>query len=350
MIVLGINSVYHESAAAIAIDGKILAAVEEERFNRQKHAKPARVDNPHILPKEAIAFCLANAKIKAEDMDAIAFSFEPKLRELNFQFDSLSVPGNWGSEQGENKFRHCLQEVKNSLNRLLGDNASSKLVWVPHHLAHAASAFYPSGFSEAAILVIDGIAENASSMLAWGQGNKITQKYEIQYPHSLGFLWEKLAEYMGFSEYDACKVMGLAAYGQADPQREAFAQFAKVREKDFILDKELIRFRLPEFDKLESLLGKARKPKEPLEDRHKDTAASLQEFTDKAVMALVEHLYHICPSENLCLAGGVALNCVTNWLIKEKGPFANVFIPTAPHDAGTAYRLFFPLLCKADLV
>ncbi|MBP5972480.1 carbamoyltransferase [Brasilonema sp. CT11] len=336
MIVLGINSVYHESAASCIIDGRIVSAVEEERFNRNKHGKAARIDNPHILPIHSINFCLRNANLEIKDIDLIAFSFDPKLRKKSFEFDPISLPRDWGSIEGEKTFLLGLEQVKLSLIQALGEKAAEKLIWVPHHLAHAASAFFPSGLEEAAILVIDGIGENASSIMAYGNENRLGVLHEIQYPHSLGFLWEKLAQFLGFSEYDACKVMGLAAYGQSETMREAFSQFARITDKDFTLEKEVLRFRVGEFELLEALLGKSRKKNEPIEQHHKEIAASLQGFTDQAVLHLVEVLYRLCPSDNLCYSGGVALNCVTNWLIKEKGPFKNIFIPTAPHDAGTA--------------
>jgi carbamoyltransferase len=336
MIVLGINSVYHESAASCVMDGRIVSAAEEERFNRYKHGKAARIDNPHLLPMYSINFCLKDVNLNPEDIDLIAFSFDAKVREKSWEIDPISLAGDWGSIEGEKTFLLGLGQIKHSLNQALGDKAAEKLVWVPHHLAHAASAFFPSGLKEAAILVIDGIGENASSMMAYGNGNGLDILHEIQYPHSLGFLWEKLSQFLGFSEYDACKVMGLAAYGQSETLQEAFSQFAQVTDKNFTLEKEILRFRVGEFEKLEALLGKRRQKNEPIEERHKNIAASLQAFNNEAVLRLVEELYRRCPSENLCLAGGVALNCVTNWLIKEKGPFKNLFIPTAPHDAGTA--------------
>jgi len=336
MIVLGINSVYENSSACCVIDGRIVSAAEEERFNRQKHGKHALIDNPHVLPLHSINFCLRNANLSPEDIDLIAFSFDPKVREKSFEIDPLGRPGSRGTIEGQKKFRNALKQVKPSLNQALGDKAASKLVWVPHHLAHAADAFFSSGLPEAAILVIDGIGENATSTMAYGKGNRLNIVNEISYPHSLGFLWVKLSKFLGFSRHDACKVMGLAAYGQSSTLQAAFSQFARVTDFDFTLQIEILRFRLPEFDHLEALLGKSRKENEPIEQRHKDIAASLQAFNNEAVLGLVENLYHLCPSENLCLAGGVALNCVTNWLIKEKGPFKNIFISPAPNDAGTA--------------
>ena len=307
MIVLGINSVYEDSSACCVIDGKIVSANEEERFNRQKHGKFPRIDNPHVLPLHSINFCLKDANLFPEDIDLIAFSFDPKISEKSFEIDPLGRPGNRGSIEGEKFFRNGLEQVKPSLNKALGDKAASKLVWVPHHLAHAADAFFSSGLPEAAILVIDGIGEHACATMAYGKGNRLSIVNEISYPHSLGFLWIKLSQFLGFSPYDACKVMGLAAYGQSSTLQAAFSQFAWVTDFGFTLEIEILRFRLDEFEHLEALLGKRRKENEPIEQRHKDIAASLQAFNNEAVLRLVENLYRLCPSENLCLAGGVSL-------------------------------------------
>ncbi|CAF1139647.1 unnamed protein product [Adineta steineri] len=336
MIVLGINSVYHESAAAIIVDGDIVAAAEEERFNRYKHGKPANTNNANVLPLQAIEYCLSSINLKIDQIDLVAFSFDPALREKYFEVDPLSIPKNWGSLEGEEFFRRSLENIKFSLSENFGDKIAEKLVWVSHHLAHAASAFYPSGFSKSALLIIDGIGENASTMMGFGDMNDLKIIQEIHYPHSLGFLWEKICQFLGFSEYDACKVMGLAAYGQKEILKDCFNKFAKITNDGFILDNNILRFRLPEFEPLEALFGKRREKGEPINEIHKNIAAALQEFTDVAVLSLVQRLYRLYPSENLCLAGGVALNCVTNWLVKEKGEFKNLFIPSAPHDAGTA--------------
>ncbi|MBW4571007.1 MAG: carbamoyltransferase [Tolypothrix carrinoi HA7290-LM1] len=336
MIVVGINSVYHESAASIVVDGKILAAAEEERFNRYKHGKPARADNPHILPVQSLEFCLKTANIKPEDIDLIAYSFDPKIFDKYAHIKpTLVSEGGLGSVEGDAKFRNCLDKVKTALGEVLGAEAAEKLVWISHHIAHAASAFFPSGYQESAILVIDGIAEKASSILAFDDGHGIKVKKEILYPHSLGFLWEQIAVHLGFSEYDAAKLMGLAAYGRPEMMDKALSQFAQVTDTGFNIEETIF-----DWDdistQLELFLGKHRKESDPIEDRHADITRSLQEFTNSAVMVLCQELYALYPSENLCLAGGVALNCVTNWLIKEKSPFKNVFIPPAAHDAGTA--------------
>jgi carbamoyltransferase len=336
MIVVGINSVYHESAASIVVDGIVVAAAEEERFNRYKHAKPPCSDNPHILPVQSLEFCLKTANVKPEDIDLIAYSFDPKVFDKYAHIKpTYTIEGGLGSIEGDAIFRNCLDKVKTSLGEILGSQAAEKLVWVPHHIAHAASAFFPSGYQESAILVIDGIAEKASSILAFDDGHGIKVKREILYPHSLGLLWEQIALNLGFSQYDAAKLMGLAAYGRPEIMDKTLSQFAQLTDTGFNIE-ETIFYWDGVSSQLELFLGQHRKEGDPIEDRHVDLTRSLQEFTDSAVMILCQELYSLYPSENLCLAGGVALNCVTNWLIKEKSPFKNIFIPPAAHDAGTA--------------
>ncbi|WP_338861506.1 carbamoyltransferase family protein [Mycetohabitans rhizoxinica] len=336
MKILGINSAYHESSASIVIDGKIVAAVEEERFTRIKHAKEACVSGPAELPKNSIQFCLSHAGLKATDLDGIAYSFDPALRKREFKLDSLSLPGDWGSAEGEDIFLAKLQQVPGAIDALLDHQFGSKLAFVPHHIAHAASTFYPSGFDQAAILVVDGIGESGCTLLARGDGNKITTLDQVPYPHSLGFLWEKLSRYLGFSEYDACKLMGLAAYGDPAVFRETFKQLLNSESGRYTIDPDVAHFRLPDFERIEALFGPARADKEPILDHHRHVAAALQEATDHALMGLVRELRERAASDKLCYAGGVALNCVSNSVIKESGLFSQMYVPTAPHDAGTA--------------
>ncbi|KAI9371233.1 Carbamoyltransferase-domain-containing protein [Aspergillus egyptiacus] len=336
MRIFGINSVYHESAATLVVDGQVVAAAEEERFSRIKHAKPARVDNPEVLPLESIRYCLESAAVKPEDLDAIAYSFDPDLRERDFILDDQTPAGDWGTAEGEKTFLARLRSVPDALAAHLG-RAEQRFTFIPHHLSHAASSFYPSGFEEAAILVADGIGEAACTLLARGDKNGITILREIPFPHSIGFIWEKISQYVGFSEYDACKTMGLAAYGDASKFKDAFKQLMWVESAGgYAVDKATANFRLPDFDRLEALFGPARKAGTPLESHHYDVAAALQAVTDEALLALAKELRQVVDSDNLCLAGGVALNCVSNVVLKEAGLFSNIFIPSAPHDAGTA--------------
>ena len=339
MNVLGINAVYHESSAALLVDGKVVAACEEERFNRVKHAKQARVDNPHELPEQAIRFCLDHAGLKASAIDRVAYSFDPQVRRAEFQADW------WPDPQMEPEFLRCLGEVGDAAGTILRRKLGRAVKFVPHHLAHAASAYYPSGFDPAAILVIDGIGEAACSTLARGEGSRIETIETFSYPHSLGFLWEQASIYLGFSMYDAAKVMGLAAYGDPDVYRQQLASVIQVSEESYEVDLRALGF--PSFDApgFEPLLGPSRKEEEEILPRHMDFAATLQEVTDAAVVALLRRLERSVKADRLCVAGGVALNCVTNELIRKANSYSEIFIPSAPHDAGTAIGAALAVYC-----
>jgi carbamoyltransferase len=335
VITLGVNSVYHESSAALVRDGQVVAAAEEERFNRRKHGKPALIDNADHLPVESIRFCLRQAGVTGADVDAVAYSFDPDLRRELFRPDPLGEPGGWGSEEGEAEFLAALDRVPDRLAEVLGDDVTGRLRWVPHHVAHAASAYYPSGFDSAGVLVADGIGEAATTVLYAGEGGRLTKLEELLYPHSIGFLWEKLSGFLGFSEYDASKVMGLAGYGDPHAFEPAFGKFVDLDATLFAADPDVLRFRLPDIEPLRQLLGDPRRSG-PIESRHADIAAALQETTNWTMLRLATHLHGLHPTPNLCLAGGVALNCTANYLVKERSPFARTYVPPAPHDAGTA--------------
>ncbi len=328
MNILGINAVYHESAAALLVDGKLVAAVEEERFNRIKHGKEANFDNPHQFPERAIRYCLKHAGLGADDIDHVAYSFDPRARKARYRAE-------WWDPRFEEMFLTRIGQVRGAAEEILGRRLAQNFHFVPHHLAHAASAYFPSGFDRAAILSIDGIGETAGSELAKAEGERIQAIEIFDYPNSLGFLWEGFSSYLGFSNYDASKLMGLAAYGNPEVFRRQFQSILRVGREDYAADPELIGFQM-NFAKLESLVGPPRYPDSEFEPRHADIAAALQEVTNAAVMALVRRLKRKVPFDNLCIAGGVALNCTTNEFLRQSGEFSNVFIPSAPHDAGTA--------------
>ena len=329
MNILGINSVYHELAAALLVDGKLVAAVEEERFNRIKHGKAAEFDNPHQLPERAIRFCLNHAGLIAGDIDHVAYSFNPKMRQTQYRTE-------WWDPRLEETFRLRLGQVRGAVEELLGGPLQQKFHFVPHHMAHAASAYFPSGFDRAAILTIDGIGEVAGSSLAKAVGTRIQPVEAIDYPHSLGFLWEVISSHLGFSHYDASKVMGLAAYGNPEIFRHKFQSALRVGKEDYAVSPEFLTASPNQFEKMDALFGPPRDMDFEILPRHANIAAALQEATNAAVLALVRRLKRQVPFDKLCLAGGVALNCVTNELIRQSGEFSDVFIPSAPHDAGTA--------------
>jgi carbamoyltransferase len=335
MYTLGINAAYHESAACLLKDGIVVAAAEEERFNRKKHGKRASISNPQELPIEAIQFSLDLAGITASQIAHIGFSINPFKRLENKKIVDIVEEGSWGSETGEDAFFNNLMLIPDML-RDMGFRA--ELSWLDHHLCHAASAFYLSPFIDAAVLTIDGIGEVGSTLLAYSNNSPIKVLEEIKYPASLGFLWEKLSKFLGFTEYDACKVMGLAAYGDCQFYRKQFSKLINLLpEGMFELDNDVFRFRVEDYGPLEELFGVTRRYCEQgIQDYHKHIAAGLQWVTNQAVLHIAQHLFVRTRSDNLCLAGGVALNCITNKMILEDSSFANLFIQPAAHDAGTA--------------
>jgi len=337
--ILGINAVYHDSAAALLVDGELVVAVEEERFNRIKHGKLPDVDNPHQFPERAIRFCLDYAGLTAADIDHVAYSFDPQLRRTRFRAEW------WADPRSEEVFLLRLGQVRDVAEELLERPLRQRFHFVPHHLAHAASAYFPSGFDRAAILTVDGIGEAAGSTLAKAVGTHIRSVETFEYPHSLGFVWEVVCGYLGFSMYDASKLMGLAAYGNPEAFSRAFQSIIRVGEEDYAVDPEAIGFQSAKSSQIETLLGPPRYEGSEILQRHADIAAALQAATNAAVMALVRRVKRKVPFGKLCFAGGVALNCVTNGLVRQSGEFSDVFIPSAPHDAGTAIGAAFVVHC-----
>ena len=334
--ILGINSAYQESSACLIHDGQIVMAIEEERLNRIKHAKPAAVNNPHILPLQSIQLCLEKAGISFQDLDHIGYSFNPEKRLLNRVLQEPCIDGDWGSESGEELFYQKLQQVTQVLSDFAGEDLTRKFKWLDHHLCHAASAYFVSPYEDAAVLVVDGIGEFESTTLYHGTANKLSKLHSINYPHSLGFLWEKMAEFLGFSKYDACKIMGLASYGHYSYNYNVFKKFIHTGLGTFEIDNDILKFRVNDFTALEELFGRRRQEDEQLEESHADIAAALQKITEEIVLELAHDLYRRTKSKNLCLAGGVALNCVANGILPEHSSYENIYIQPAAHDAGTA--------------
>ncbi|MBI2610416.1 carbamoyl transferase [Candidatus Kaiserbacteria bacterium] len=336
--ILGLNFAYHELSACIIKNGRLLAAIEEERFSRIKRGKKALVSNPDVLPRESIRFCLKTAGIELKDVDHIGLSFLPEDRLKNINADKYFVEGDWGSEKGEKLFYTKIRKVPTLLNRLARENMNGKIVWVPHHVAHAASAFLVSPFREAAVLSMDGIGEFTSTWMGHGVDTNLQRLKEIGYPHSIGFLWEKISKYLGFTEYDSSKVMGLAAYGDTNRFYPAFQRIVSLRPNgEFIVDNEILRVRVDDFSQLEKLFGVLRITSPSLIRRdQEDIAAALQKVTDDVVLHVARFLRQKTKSENLCLAGGVALNCVSNGLLARSGLFKRLYIQPAANDAGTA--------------
>ncbi|MBI4870593.1 MAG: carbamoyltransferase [Candidatus Riflebacteria bacterium] len=354
-LVLGINSAYHESAAAIVRGGRLLAAVEEERLTRVKHGKAARIDNPDQLPWQAIEWVLAAAGTHLTAVDAIAYSLVPGRRCLTIGRDPEGVDeaAGFGTEAGELEFDARVRRVPNLVaDRAGASELAERVEFVPHHLAHAASAFYPSGFPDAAVLAVDGIGEDATSWLGKGGPRGLTLLEEIPYPHSLGMLWERVAVYLGFTPYDAPKVMGLAAWGDAARFQREVAELLRVPDAGggepggpvppFLVDAGTAGLRAPDLTGLERVFGPARRPGEPPDGpRFAAVAAALQQRTEEALLATCRRLARSSGSANLAYAGGVALNCVANARLERDGPFERLYLPPAAHDAGTAVGAAF---------
>jgi carbamoyltransferase len=350
-LILGINCAYHESAAALVRRSQVLFAAEEERFTRVKHAKKADVSNPDELPWNAIRACLEfvpNAKLS--DLDAIAYSLAPGRRLSLVGVDPYLVAdkGGFGTSKGEAEFNRRVLSIPEILTRKADDeDLLDRFHYVSHHRAHAASAFYASPFPTAAILIVDGIGEESTAWLGRGTAEGLERIEEIPYPHSIGMLWERVAVYLGFTEFDACKVMGLAAYGDHERFAGELDALFPILSPDggltgsdlppFTINSDLARLRSDDVQGLESLFGPRRTPDEPPElARFADVAAGLQRQTEEAVLALSRRLSRATGERGLVFAGGVALNCVSNARLEREGPFRSLFVPCAAHDAGTA--------------
>jgi len=338
MYILGINSAYHEPSACLIKDGKIIAAVEEERFSRVRHGKPANLKNPHEIPESSIRYCLEAAGIGLKDVKHIGYSFSPEIRRRhNVDIGEEVTPGLAGSRDGEQLFYDLLQTVPNVLSTSFDNDISDRFHWLEHHICHASSAFYVSPYERAALLSIDGIGEAACTWFGRGDNNRITSLHELNYPSSLGLLWTKMSRFLGFGEYGQWKVMGLAGYGNPNRYYRAFRQFVDFdNQGKFTVDPKILQLRVNRFDEFEKMFGLHRKPEATIEGRHEDVAAALQKLTTEIFLAFASFLHSETGLRHLCLAGGVALNCVANRALVENGPFDEVYIQPAANDAGTA--------------
>jgi carbamoyltransferase len=339
--IAGISAYYHDSAAALVHDGRVVAAAQEERFTRRRH--DAR------FPRNALLYCLSEAGISLDEVDYVAFYDKPLLK-----FERLLETYLAFAPRGFASFRRAMPLwireklfQKDLLARELrslapGTRWEERLLFGEHHLSHAASAFYPSPFHEAAVLTMDGVGEWATTSVGHGAGNRLEITREIHFPHSLGLLYSAFTYYTGFrvnsGEY---KVMGLAPYGEP-----RFAPLILDRVMDL---KEDGSFRLDQryFDYCTGLRmtsarfhdlfgGPPRRPDEPLTQRHMDLAASVQAVTDEVVLRLTRAIADETGAKNLCLAGGVALNCVANGRVLRDGRFERIWIQPAAGDAGGA--------------
>ncbi len=352
---LGVNCAYHESSVCIMVDGKVIVALEEERFNRQRHGKSAQIAKANVFPLAALERCLLIAGIGIEDIGGIGCSFMPDARyQLNrgLSLPEASAQG-WATETGEREFRDRLMGVPAELSDYFNVDLTERWHWFSHHLCHVAGAYAQSGFSEAALLCVDGIGEFNSVSMGYAKAGQLDEIDSVAYPHSLGLLWEKMALFLGFTEYDATKVMSLAAFGNADIYREAMALLLQNREqKDgelFIVDDSIAGLRSDGFDGLSAHFGvQPLKAGEPRSQAHLDLVAALQQQTEQVLVSLVGHLAGTTDSKNLCYSGGVALNCLANQQICRSGHFEQYFIQPAANDAGTAIGAAY-LLTRAHI-
>lgn len=343
MYILGINAAFHDTAAALVKDGKIIAAAEEERFTHIKHGKRPIPFSTWELPFHAIDYCLKTAGITLQDVDRIAYSFDPEgvaessvyKSAFDDAADVLTAPDvyqDWDTlflnyirkapEQLRDGYPHHLQK------RLAnGGDIISKWEYVNHHVAHAASAFFPSPFNEAAVLTLDGRGEQATTGYFIGKDNSLVQIDSVDMPHSLGMLYEKITTYLGFlHSSDEYKVMALASYGRP-VYLEDFRSVIHVGNDG--------QYTIDDFDP-EQWWGAGRRKEDPFEQLHYDIAHSLQKALEETVLKLAQWLYDQTGAQNLCMAGGVALNCVMNAVIRDRGPFQHVWVQPAAGDAGTA--------------
>ncbi|MFO1121610.1 MAG: carbamoyltransferase [Hyphomicrobiales bacterium] len=339
MRILGISCFYHDSAAALVEDGRIVAAAQEERFTRKKH--------DDAFPARAIRSCLAQAGLAPADIDHVVFYEKPFIKfERLIETYLMFAPRGFGSFM---KAMPLWLKEKLFLKRLLLENLREidadadwrpKLLFSEHHLSHAASAFYPSPFDKALILTMDGVGEWATTSAGIGEGNKIRIEREIRFPHSLGLLYSAFTYYTGFKvnsgEY---KVMGLAPYGEPKFSKLIFDNLIDLRDDgSFRLNMDYfdyctgLRMTNARFDAL--LGGPARKPDELLTQRHMDLAASIQDVTETVVIRMAQNLAKQTGLRDLCLAGGVALNCVANGKLLRTGSFDRIWIQPAAGDAG----------------
>jgi carbamoyltransferase len=334
MNILGISAFYHDSAACLVSDGKIVAAAQEERFTRKKH-------DPDF-PKNAAAFCLKSQGLTIKDIDYVAFYDKPILKfERLLETYLATAPSGFTSYARAMPLwlKHKLW-IPDTIKTELGFDG--EVLFTEHHQSHAGSAFYPSPYQEAAILTIDGVGEWTTNSLGIGKGNKFSLIQEIKFPHSIGLLYSAFTYFTGFKvnsgEY---KVMGLAPYGEPKYAQQIYDNLLDLKEDgSYHLNLKYFNYMSgltmtnDEFAKLFD--GPRRKPESPLTQREMDLARSIQVVVEECMLRQARFLYKESGLSNLCMAGGVALNCVGNGRLLREGPFKNIFIQPAAGDAGGA--------------
>jgi carbamoyltransferase len=334
--ILGISAFYHDSAAALVVDGKIVAAAQEERFTRKKH-------DPDF-PQNAVEYCLQEAGLRPDQIDHVGFYDKPLLK-----FERLLETYLGFAPAGFQSFMTAMPVwlrqklyLPRELNRGLRGAYRKRYIFTEHHESHAASAFFPSPYDEAAILTLDGVGEWATASAGMGRGNRITLTHELRFPHSLGLLYSAFTYFCGFKvnsgEY---KLMGLAPYGEPKYTREILEHLIDLKpDGSFRMDLTYFNYCTGDtmtsrkFDRLFG--GPPRKPESPLTQREMDLAASIQQVTEEIMLRMARFIHAQTKAKYLCLAGGVALNCVGNGRILRDGPFEDLWIQPAAGDAGGA--------------
>ena len=334
--ILGISAFYHDSAAALLRDGEIVAAAQEERFTRKKHDAG--------FPARAVEFALQTAGIRIQDVDFVTFYDKPILK-FHRVIETFMGFAPIGLKAFSKQLPILLGDKLNMrrlLRKNLGITPKNRFVFPEHHESHAASGFYPSPFEEAAILTMDGVGEWATTSLGVGEGNRMRLLKEIRFPHSLGLLYSAFTYYCGFKvnsgEY---KLMGLAPYGEPRFEKLIREHLIDLREDgSYRLDLDYFNYcqgLTMTGPKFHALFGAPpRSPESQLEQRHMDLAASIQKVTEEVMLRTARHAHSVTGKKHLCLAGGVALNCVGNGVILRESPFEKIWIQPAAGDAGGA--------------
>jgi len=332
--ILGISAFYHDSAACIIRDGSIIAAAQEERFTRRKHDAS--------FPINAVRYCLHEAGTDVYGLDYVVFYEKPFTK-----FERILETYLAYAPKGIRSFVKAIPlwaKQKIWIRDIIGKETgfTGKILFTDHHESHAASAFFPSPFQEAAFLTIDGVGEWATARYGTGKGNALRPMGEINFPHSLGLLYSAFTYYLGFKVNSAeYKVMGLAPYGEPRYYDLLMSEIIDLRDDgsfrlnmkyfDYCTGLEMTN---SSFDRLFG--GPPREPGSELSQRHMDLASSVQKVTEETVLRMARHVHNITGEQNLCLAGGVALNCVANGRLLREGPFSNIWVQPASGDAGGA--------------
>jgi carbamoyltransferase len=334
--ILGISAFYHDSAAALVIDGKIAAAAQEERFTRKKHDAG--------FPSRAIEYCLEEAGIGISDLDHVGFYDKPLLK-FERLLETYLGYGPVGFQSFLKSMPIWLREklyIPRAMSKGLNGEYNKRYIFTEHHESHAASAFFPSPFEEAAVMTLDGVGEWATASFGVGRGNRLELTHEMRFPHSIGLLYSAFTYFTGFrvnsGEY---KLMGLAPYGEPKYVDVMMDNLLDLKEDgSFRMDMSYFNYcqgLTMTSSKMDQLFdGPARQAETEITQREMDIAASIQKVTEEVMLRMCRHVHKETGLENLCLAGGVALNCVGNGVVLRDGPFKNVWIQPAAGDAGGA--------------